>query len=453
MVSVDAAGDFQDDYRGTASSQWTGVAFGGWAWSTRFIVGYTGRGVEPLGGRALADVRSYSADDHAVLLQPIPPSTQLRKKEYRCPASFVPGPGGRSVGLGQGSLEPIGTGSLIAAARNVGGYDRALVVSTPAHIGFECHPLAGEGPGEKAGATDLVGPDTYTVRAPSVDSFLGGKGFGRSCWQTVVTDLPNPFPHHYIYEAYLGVQFTYFPKEQAGGQGTRARRPRGLRPEALRGSAPGTGRGGAATGHGPGVPLRASTRPVGAALAAVGLAVTIATGALGADPSRLTLRLGDLPAGFALQSANVVSLAAAAKEGPQTVADYRRWGYVTGYEADFLPDQTGASVRGAVLIVSSVSVYKTRRGAAASWTSSVQACLRKRPTCIRLSLSPKIGDGAVLLKARTRSRGVTLSTLAVVWHRGSMKAGVLAAGVGDGPSAATVVALAAKQDGHMASVR
>ena len=210
MVSVDAAGEYKDNYEGTHSSQWSGASQGVWDWSSRFIVAYTGSGVQTLGGQAMQELEFGSFSHYVVLLNPYPPSTQLRKKPYDCPASH------HTANSGDSRYKSIAAGSLVAAARNVGGYARALVVSTLAGIKFQCPALAGEEPGEKIGNTDLNGPSLYALRAPSTDDFLGGKSFGRGCWQQFEADLPNPFPHHYSYSTTVAVQFTYFPRDELG---------------------------------------------------------------------------------------------------------------------------------------------------------------------------------------------------------------------------------------------
>ena len=213
MVSVDASGSFRDAYRGTHSSQWSGFAGGSWEWNTRFVVEYTGHGLKTLGGEAMAEGSTDSAYSYDILLNPIPPSTKLRADHRECPTGDASNGSREPFGPG---YERVSTAKLIAAARNVNGYARALVVSLPARLSFACSGLGGEEPGDrlhdKPGGTDLQGPDTYAVKAPSVDDFLGGKGFGRACWQKVTAHLSNPFPHDYEFDTALGVQFTYFPR-------------------------------------------------------------------------------------------------------------------------------------------------------------------------------------------------------------------------------------------------
>ncbi len=221
MVSVQAAGGYTDRYEGTVSSQWKGAAAGSWYWNTRFIAMYTGHGVKTTGGEAMTDSATWSAYRYDILLNPIPPSTTLRTEHRECgpsgpegdPSEWQPDyPNGSSF------YEKRSAAKLIGAAQNVGGYARALIVSFPVRLGFACAALGGEEPGSrvanKPGGTDLQGPDLFAVKAPSVDSFLGGKSFSRSCWQKVMAHLKNPFPHDYTFEVDVGVQFTYFPQDQ-----------------------------------------------------------------------------------------------------------------------------------------------------------------------------------------------------------------------------------------------
>lgn len=221
MVSVDASGSYQDEYRGTRSSQWSGFAGGEWEWHTRFIVEYTGHGVKAIGSEAMANGSTESAYKYDILLNPIPPSTTLRTDHRECPTGSVSS--GDRTAFGPGlTYTRTSTTKLIAAAQNVNGYARALVVSLPAQLGFACSGLGGEAPGDrlhdKPGGTDLQGPDAYAVQAPSVNNFLGGKSFGRACWQKVKAHLANPFPHDYTFDTSLGVQFTYFPQDQLKGK-------------------------------------------------------------------------------------------------------------------------------------------------------------------------------------------------------------------------------------------
>ena len=80
-------------------------------------------------------------------------------------------------------------------------------------------------------------------------------------------------------------------------------------------------------------------------LAVAALAALVATGPTSATPAQqpdtkqMVLRLADLPAGFSLTKGYYADNARAAKESDNvSLADYTRWGRITGYEADFSRD-------------------------------------------------------------------------------------------------------------------
>jgi hypothetical protein len=183
----------------------------------------------------------------------------------------------------------------------------------------------------------------------------------------------------------------------------------------------------------------------------VGLALHAVASAAILDPKPLTLRLADLPSGFAMKTAHYVSLAAAAKSGPVGAATYRKWGYVNGYEADYTQQgELGELLTGAGEVDSYASVYASDQGAIASWRAANASCRHLKQACTRLALAGKIGDRARLLKLTRKSGGATVTAYSVVWQRGQLRATIFAAGVGVGPSATSVVALARKQDRRMA---
>jgi hypothetical protein len=190
----------------------------------------------------------------------------------------------------------------------------------------------------------------------------------------------------------------------------------------------------------------------GVILSLVVLLAVVASSAAGAttDPKQLVLRLGDMPTGFGAKSRKYVPITAGVGGGA-TLADYKRWGYLNGYEADFTQQGSVSDLlSGAGEIASSASVYKTATGARASLANSSAACTAKNH-CERLQLAEKIGDKATLFKSTSKSSGTTTVVYAVLWVRGSLKASVFAAGVGVGPSVSAVVKLAQTQDRRMAA--
>jgi hypothetical protein len=165
-----------------------------------------------------------------------------------------------------------------------------------------------------------------------------------------------------------------------------------------------------------------------------------------ADPARLVLRLGDLPAGFHAARARVVDNAAAAKDGPVSLATFERWGRLSGYEADF--DREAALsdfFKGAISVESSSNVYSSSAGAERSFNSARAAC--SKPPITRLSTGgARLGQESVLCAFTRKSKGYRFQVFAIEWRRGPVKAGLIAAGIKGGISPTEALALAQKQD-------
>jgi hypothetical protein len=182
----------------------------------------------------------------------------------------------------------------------------------------------------------------------------------------------------------------------------------------------------------------------------VGALVLASVAAAAVNPKPFVLRLVDMPSGFAATTSHYVSAQQAAKDGPTSIAQFREWGYLTGYEATYTQNGGLADLlAGAGQILSSVSVYKSAGGAASSWTESDATCLRHKPQCTRLALNERIGDQAGLYKVAVTSKKTKVISYVVVWRRGALKGSIIAAGVGVGPSVQATVALAVKQDKRM----
>ena len=115
----------------------------------------------------------------------------------------------------------------------------------------------------------------------------------------------------------------------------------------------------------PAIPTRRA-RPVLFVLATIALVAGLAaSAALAAPPDtkQMVLRLADLPSGFSLDKGYYADNARAVKESDDaSLADYVRWGRVTGYDAEFSRD----AIAGIVSLDSAASADKTTKGAAAS---------------------------------------------------------------------------------------
>ena len=144
--------------------------------------------------------------------------------------------------------------------------------------------------------------------------------------------------------------------------------------------------------------LSPSTRRVAArlliALASVALLAGLsASAALAAPPDtkQMVLRLADVPAGFSLAKGYYADNARAAKESDNvSLADYTRWGRITGYEADFSRDGlTG-------ILTGPSSLHRQERRIGSCLTGVGARLLRSQPW------RPKIPSSSVLSQVKTQ---------------------------------------------------
>ena len=186
------------------------------------------------------------------------------------------------------------------------------------------------------------------------------------------------------------------------------------------------------------------------AVASIVVAVTFALAAVAtagqSNPKRLVLQRRDLPSGFHLDAARYVPAAAAAKANDLSVARYRKWGYLTGYEADF--KHAGKSRSGVFEIVSQAGVYRTMRGAQRSLTNSAKRCAAGSHRLRELPLHRRIAHAAHLC---TISSGRTFpyGMFMVLWRRGRVRGAVLVVGNKHAVAASDAVKLALRQDAQM----
>jgi hypothetical protein len=185
----------------------------------------------------------------------------------------------------------------------------------------------------------------------------------------------------------------------------------------------------------------------GTIVLAATLMLVTAVLAMPSDPKRLVLQMRDVPSGFRLNEAEYVSAAAVAKASDLTVARYRAWGYVNGYEVGF--KRKGGSVEGAAEIVSQVSVYRTMPGAQASLTDSAKRCAAEANGLRELPLSRRIAHAAHLCTITNRKEGFPYQVFMVLWRRGRLRAAVLVVGTKGSVLPSQAVRLALRQDKRM----
>lgn len=168
-------------------------------------------------------------------------------------------------------------------------------------------------------------------------------------------------------------------------------------------------------------------------------------------PQQLVLRLTDLPAGFALdrKQTGPRSNAAVARDTSSTLSQLKRWGRIGGYQATFTREPTlRGLLAGSLEVQSLASVYRTARGAAASFVQSRTVC--KKSPFTRLSIGARLGHGAVYCSMQQRRSGQKITVYLLAWRRGSVTAAILLGGLAGVVDPTEAVTLAHKQDARIA---
>jgi hypothetical protein len=166
----------------------------------------------------------------------------------------------------------------------------------------------------------------------------------------------------------------------------------------------------------------------------------------------MVLTLRNLPRGFRATKRRSYPTAASVAAGSRTTtaADYKKWGYVTGYEADFSREVGLSDVaKGAIRIGSTASIYQSTAGAHASM-------LRAKAICHRspfhfLSIGRRVGNEALLCSHPETLRGKPARAYVVVWRRGRFRGAIIATGLEGGASARQAVSLARVQNSRLHS--
>jgi hypothetical protein len=191
--------------------------------------------------------------------------------------------------------------------------------------------------------------------------------------------------------------------------------------------------------------VRLAAAAVGALVVGVANAATVT-----ANPRLMVLRLNDLPTGFAANGGHYVSNVRAAREskGTASVADFLRWGRISGYDTSF----TRTALVGLIQLDSNASTYKSTRGAADSLRASFRAIAQSSKSGYRfkrLSIGTTIGHESRLYTARMKAAGTTIDLYAVAWRYFTVKASTTGGGVAGTVTPETIVALAKKQQRHI----
>lgn len=175
------------------------------------------------------------------------------------------------------------------------------------------------------------------------------------------------------------------------------------------------------------------------------LCLTPAAGATAPNPKLMVLAPSDLPTGFATKpSSGYVSMAKAAKDDKLSIAIFQKYGYISGYEADYDRDVSlGDVVRGAIEIGSTVSIYQSAAGPKAGLALTASACKKHG---IQESVGTQIGDESELCSIRQNENGTEVRVYAISWRHGAVRGTVLIAGLDGGVSATQAVQLAKRQE-------
>jgi hypothetical protein len=186
-----------------------------------------------------------------------------------------------------------------------------------------------------------------------------------------------------------------------------------------------------------------------AAATATAMAEPTAAAAAAANPkpSRMVLRVDDLPAGFEVAKQYVADLGRAAKENGRAARTLRGWGYLVGYQREFLEP---ASAR---RVVASASVYATVAGAHASVLDSVAATrttlagLPFRP----VSLGGSVGADFHAYRVAGPYQGAKIELYVTVWRHGRVKSVVEIGGPAGSTSAGEALRLVRAQERRIAA--
>jgi hypothetical protein len=167
------------------------------------------------------------------------------------------------------------------------------------------------------------------------------------------------------------------------------------------------------------------------------------------QPRRLVLQLSDLATGFGIDKSGVRTNKQVAKDDASTpVGQLVRWGRIGGWETDFSKDTSVAGLlSGAIGGESLASVYKTEKGARASFVVAASRCARK--PFKEISAGVRFGDETHLCSLVRKSNGQTIRVFTLIWRRGTVTAALVLAGVEGRIRPEEAVALGRRQDARI----
>ena len=171
------------------------------------------------------------------------------------------------------------------------------------------------------------------------------------------------------------------------------------------------------------------------------------------DPSRLVLTLSDLAAGFKVDTkqTGVFSNArlAIAERNLKELTNFKRWGRLTGYQAQFTRNARTGRLGSLVRITSRASVFKTSSGAAASFAQKPAQC--STGTAHEVSLGVTVGQRSFACSGLQVSGVITFRRYLVFWQQGRVEATLVLVWVEGGIASSDAAALAKAQERHVAA--
>ena len=169
------------------------------------------------------------------------------------------------------------------------------------------------------------------------------------------------------------------------------------------------------------------------------------------NPSGLVLRLSDLPAGFKIDTkeTGVFSNARAAisEHNPKDRANFKRWGRLTGYRAQFTRSARTGRFGSLVRVTSRASLFKAPSGAAASFAEVPARC--SGGTAHTVSLGVTLGQRSFACSELQDVGVTTFRVYAVYWQQRRVEAALVLVWVEGGIAASDAAALAKAQERHI----
>jgi hypothetical protein len=151
-----------------------------------------------------------------------------------------------------------------------------------------------------------------------------------------------------------------------------------------------------------------------------------------------------VPPGFVLAAGHSYDARELAAQGTWKLSQLRKWGYIAGYESQYVRDPAGDYPG---QLSSDAGAYRTASGAQRSLAANADAC--HRGLWQELPLSQKVGARAHLCMLVTRFRGALGQVFFVVWRKGRFKGAITLTGLKDHFTAGDAVRLAKGQARRM----